>query len=308
MNSGTPITLSVIGLGNIGRAVVLSLINCESRTYHINLVDLPESAEGSVLDFAQGIEFSSPHKITFNSETAFQKSTFIFHCAGVGVKPGASRLTTTNDNVMITRSIFEKYTPSKHAKIIVISNPVDVISYYTWKYSSLPSHQVIGTGTHLDTARLNYYIRQVVGNDKSVNNQMLGEHGESIVWAKSHSYIDGVSVNEYFSSEQQAKFESDVIQTASRIKQTQGATIYAVTLCAIDIMEAMLNPTDKIYNVSCLTDAYYTSLFKCSPLYAGLPVRIGQDGISEILPYEFSEKELNQLRQSTALIQSHLTH
>lgn len=308
MKSLSFVQVSIIGLGNIGRALLLSLMNNRSRNYHINIIDLPGSSKGSVLDFLQGIEICENHKISFNSDDLFRKSTFIFHCAGVGVKQGASRLTTTDENINITRSIFDRLQPNASAKIIVISNPVDIISFYTWKFSNLPPHQVIGTGTLLDTARLNYYIHQLAGQDKKTDSLMLGEHGESIVWAKSHSYIDGISINEYFTEEQQAKLELDVIHSASRIKQTQGATIYAVTLCAIRIMEAILNPTDKVFSVSCMTDSYYKHLLNCPSIYIGLPVRIGAEGIKEIIPLKLSEDELAQLRQSASLVESHLIH
>lgn len=300
--------ISIIGPGKIGRTLLLSLINQNKRSYCINVISRQQTLSGFLLDLVQGLQLKDQHEITLNSESNFNKSEFIFHCAGVSVKQGASRLTTSKDNVSITREIFNRYQPNPSAKIIVITNPVDIISYYTWKFTKLPPQQVIGTGTLLDTIRLHYYIEELVGKEKDIETLMLGEHGESIVWAKSHSKVDGRAIEDYFTQEQQAKLELDVIHTAARIKQNQGASTYAISMCALQIMEAMINPDDKIYTISCLLDGYYKDLLRSPSIYMALPVRLDRNGRKEIVPLKFTNDELGQLQQSAALIESHLIH
>lgn len=302
------IHISIIGLGKIGRTLLLSLINQTEYAYTINIVSRQEVLSGFLLDLVQGLQLKNHHQITLNSDTNFKLSEFIFHCAGVGVKQGASRLTTSNDNIRITRDIFEKNHPNPNAKIIVITNPVDIISHYVWRFTKLPPHQIIGTGTFLDTIRLHYYVEELIGSDNNIETLMLGEHGESIVWAKSHSKVNGGAIEDYFTDEQQAKLELDVIHTAARIKQNQGASTYAISMCALHIMEAMLNPDDRVYTLSCMLDDYYKHLLNSPSLYMALPVRLNRKGISEILPLKFTADELAQLQQSAALIESHLIH
>lgn len=132
------INISIIGIGNIGRALLLNLLNEKNFYFLINIIDLPENAEGTLLDFHHALEFRPNHSIVFNSKDHFHESSYIFHCAGVGIQQGSSRLSTTDENIKITHSIFEHYQPNDKAKIIVITNPVDIITFYTWKYSNLP--------------------------------------------------------------------------------------------------------------------------------------------------------------------------
>lgn len=299
-------TISILGLGQIGRSLLFSLISDSDSSYLINVIDVSEDLSGTLLDFKQALQTAPHHKISFNSWENFRHSHFIFHCAGVGVQPGASRLSIARDNVQITKEVFQEYVPNDKAKVIVITNPVDVISYYTWKYSHLPPKQVIGTGTFLDTIRLKYYISEMVGDGKNIDVLTLGEHGDSLVWVKSHSKIDGNAVADYFTERQMIELEQNVIQTASRIKKTQGATIYAVTNCAIQLMKAMIYPDDQVYSVSCMVDDYFKNLLKTPPLYMGLPVRIDQDGVKELLPLRLNDDELTRLQASATLIKSHL--
>ncbi|CAG5083219.1 malate dehydrogenase [Parvicella tangerina] len=308
MDESTPVYISIIGPGKIGRTLMLSLINQTKRRYVINIVSRQEVLSGFILDIVQSLQLKNKHRITLNSTSNFNRSSFIFHCAGVSVKQGASRLTTSKDNIAITKELFEKFRPNKDAKVIVITNPVDIISYYTWKFTGLPPKQIIGTGTLLDTIRLHYYMEELVGADKQIETLMLGEHGESIVWAKSHSKINGGAIEDYFTEEQQAKLELDVIHTAARIKQNQGASTYAISLCALEIMEAMIEPDGRVYTVSCLLDEYYKQLLQSPSIYMGLPAQLDQNGVKAILPLKFTPDELAQLQQSAALIESHLIH
>lgn len=300
--------ISIIGLGKIGRTLLLSLINQTERSYTINIVSRQENLAGFLLDLVQSLQIKSHHQITLNSDVNFHRSEFIFHCAGVGVKQGASRLTTSNDNIQITKEVFQRLHPNSNAKIIVISNPVDIITHYVWKFTKLPPNQIIGTGTFLDTIRLHYYIEELIGVENNIETLMLGEHGESIVWAKSHSKVNGGAIEDYFTDEQQAKLELDVIHTAARIKQNQGASTYAISMCAIHIMEAMINPNDRVFTLSCMLDDYYKHLLNSPSIHMALPVRLDRNGIKEILPFKFTDDELAQLQQSAALIESHLIH
>lgn len=300
--------ISIIGLGKIGRTLLLSLINQTERSYTINIVSRQENLAGFLLDLVQSLQIKSHHQITLNSDVNFHRSEFIFHCAGVGVKQGASRLTTSNDNIQITKEVFQRLHPNSNAKIIVISNPVDIITHYVWKFTKLPPHQIIGTGTFLDTIRLHYYIEELIGVENNIETLMLGEHGESIVWAKSHSKVNGGAIEDYFTDEQQAKLELDVIHTAARIKQNQGASTYAISMCALHIMEAMINPNDRVFTLSCMLDDYYKHLLNSPSIHMALPVRLDRNGIKEILPLKFTDDELALLQQSAALIESHLIH
>lgn len=302
------ITISILGFGNIGRALLLNLLAAPNRSYVINIIDPSDEISGTILDFAQAMQLNAKHRIVFNSPSHFTQSAFIFHCAGVGVQKGASRLTTSDDNIAITKSIFEQYTPGKNSKIIVVANPVEVITYYTWKYAQLPPQQVMGTGTFLDNLRLDYYLAQLIGDDKKIDTLMLGEHGESIVWIKSHSTIDGLHISEFLTNDQLNALESDVLTTASRIKKTQGATIYAVTSCALELMEAMLNPTETVYPISCMIDDHYKNLLGYGSMYISLPVRLDQNGVKQILSVQFNDEELVAMRKSATLINEHLIH
>jgi L-lactate dehydrogenase len=192
----------------------------------------------------------------------------------------------------------------------VATNPVDVLSYATWKLSGLPSNRVFGSGTILDTARFRYLLSQHAEVDsRSVHAYIIGEHGDSEVPVWSLANIAGMNLQEYckanckeFRPETYEKIFIDTRDAAYEIIQRKGATYYAIGNGLLRIVEAILRGQDTVLSVSTLIDDYYG----IDDVYFSLPCVIGHNGIKQVMHLNLNEKEQAGIRQSAEVLKSTL--
>ncbi len=296
------ITITVIGFGNVGRAVVHHLIQ-HPNPYIINIMDPSEHTEGSWLDLNHAAMLQPQHELKRNCADTFNASDFVFHCAGKGVAPGASRLSIVMENKELTQQIFENFKPTKDPKIIVVTNPVDIISYYTWKYSGVASYKVIGTGSWLDTERMNFYIKEHTNTQKPIRTMLIGEHGQSVVWMKSHSYIGAIPITEGLTISEQDLLFQKTLDAAKTIKATQTATIYGVADVAVSVMRELITPQNLIVPVSTLISPEYKQLLNCGDIFISIPVLLDHEGAHPIPMIKMTAEELTQLQNSAQVIE-----
>ncbi len=247
--------VAIIGFGNIGKALAFRLLEDQYHVDHICIIDPDETIEGARLDIEDAAIL---HNCDFslNDAQEFQQCDIIFHCAGASVPKTGNRLEIAAENVLITKQIFESYHPKEQARIIVVTNPVDIISFYSWKYSDLPANQVMGTGTLLDTMRLNRLLKRK--GYQSCNGIVLGEHGSSMFISKTLSQLENEPLSAHMSNEEVLALTDEVSQSAKRIKMTQSATIYGVVEAALCLYLALGSEKEIKLPASTLVDEDFT--------------------------------------------------
>ncbi len=299
------ITITIIGFGHVGRLLAYRLLAFGSQ-YHflINIIDPARDIKGSFLDISHAAGFHSQHKITLNDFSIMEKSDFIFHCAGPSVPINASRLSIVKESIRMTSDIFENFRSKTDPYIIVISNPVDIVSYHLHQ---LTGHKVIGTGTLIDTLRMKHCLSGILQvNSDEVETLMLGEHGNSVVWARSLSMVGGEPLNNVLTDEIADQCMDQVLTAATEIKKTQGATYYGVVECGIRILSEILNPSGKILPLSILVPDTIQQLLECREIFFGLPARITSKGVVPVKDFQLNQEELIELKKSARILSDSL--
>lgn len=296
------ITISILGFGNVGKFIGSQLLRYPELEIMLNLVDPDESVVGAVEDLRHAAQLAPNFEIAYNSQDLLNDSDFIFHCAGASVPKGQSRLVTCKASIDITEKIFQNYSPKKQPIIIVLANPVEVIAHVTQKITALPAEKVIGTGTLLDSIRLNYLIKREFSHFKSVNTVVLGEHGSSAFLSRSLSTINGENISKHLSNHQIDDLMQKVKSSAEEIKQTQKATIYGVGNCAIEIFETMVFEKSKKLALSCRVPESFSAVLQNSALYLSFYCELDRTGTRAILPKQSAVDEIEAFKRSSDLL------
>ncbi len=263
--------------------------------------------KGGILDLLHATPLHPFHKITFNNKRSFKNSDYIIHCAGGTGKIKKDRNEVAKQNIRITREIFEKVSfQNPGVRIIVVTNPVDIISYHTRRATRLSSDQVIGTGTFLDSIRLSYYVsQQLKVTAAEVTALVLGEHGETMVPVYSQLRNSGkkvplknLNINLLNKFTRNAAFE---------IKKTQGATYYGVSAVVLRLLNLFLIPQNSIV-MPCsmqINKDYQKLLGIKKNIYLGLPVEFYDTGQRfQVKSLELTKKEIANLKISAQKLQS----
>ena len=296
------IVISIVGFGNIGKLICALLLPYRGYNFTINIVDIDSSVEGAITDLQHGNQLHRNHSISYNSDFLFNNSDFIFHCAGASVPKGKSRLYTCQQSIEMTEAIFKNFKPVKTPFIIVVANPVEIISAITYKMTGLPHSHIIGTGTFLDSIRMNHIIRKRSKEGDSIDAVLLGEHGTSAFLSEQLSTVNGKSFSDYFGYDCISECMISVKNAAEEIKATQGATIYGVSYCAIHIFELLLSEKGEDRPVSVLIPDHLKQELGESDVFLSLYARINQTGANPVTEYQPNEAELSFLQESVNLI------
>lgn len=305
MTTGSKKTrIVIIGVGAVGSTTAYTLLLRE-RMDELVLIDAnKEKAVGDALDMNHGLPFLGKADIWAGTYEDCKDADIIIITAGAAQKPGESRIDLLKRNVAIFESITDevlKY--NKNGILLIASNPVDVMSYFTWKKSGWPVQRIIGSGTLLDSARFRYLIGQELDIDpRSVHAHIVGEHGDSELplWslaniAGTELEINGPTKKEIFSNTRDAAY---------KIIEAKGATYYAIALALDRICTAILRNEAAVLNVSTLLTNYHG----IDDVYLGVPCIVDRSGVREILPLKINEEEKQLLQLSASklkgLIQS----
>lgn len=298
MESSTTLVVTIIGFGNVGRNIAHILINTPDCQFTINIMDPSPNVRGSILDLGQATFLPQKHSIIENSREFLNTSDFIFYSAGFGVPPGGSRSDLSKRNCDLVDEIFKDYKPAVDAKIIAITNPVDNVAHRIYQASGLEASKVIGTGTLLDAIRMNYFLSKIKPGLTNLQSVLLGEHGPSIVVANSLSKADGLCLNDCFSKSEIELALQQTITAASVIKETQGASIYAIADCSVYIMRQIIFDTYAILPLGGLIPEFLHDKLDCTNIYLSLPSVINKDGMKIIEDFELKDEEWNKLKIS----------
>ena len=299
----------VIGAGSVGTAYIYALLP-RGVAGEIALIDVDQNrVEGEVLDLSHGLPFVPPVTIKKGDYADCANADIVVVTAGARQQPGQSRVDLIQKNVTIVRSICRQIAPHKSSAILVmVTNPVDVLTYVALKELQWEPRRVVGSGTVLDSARFKYLLSRHCRIDaRNVHAYILGEHGDSEVAAWSMTHIAGVSVNEYCRickscdyNDQHKRIAEEVRNSAYHIIDYKGSTYYGIGLSLVRITEAMLRNEHSILTVSSLLDGQYGIRDVC----LSVPTIVGDGGIELIINAELTGEELESLRASAAAIRN----
>lgn len=286
----------VIGVGAVGSTTAYTLL-LRNRMDELVLIDAnKEKAVGDALDMNHGLPFLSRTRVWAGDYSDCADADIIIITAGAAQKTGESRIDLLKRNVSIYESITDevlKY--NKDGILLIASNPVDVMSYFTWKKSGWPVNRVIGSGTLLDSARFRYLIGKKLHIDpRSVHAHIVGEHGDSELPLWSLANIAGTDLT--LSDEDKEEVFGNTKNAAYQIIKAKGATYYAIALALDRICTAILDNESAVLNVSTLLTNYHG----VSDVYLGVPCIVDESGIREILPLTINDKEKELLQASAS--------
>jgi L-lactate dehydrogenase len=294
--------VGVIGTGWVGSSVAMAVLQT-GAAHALWLHDARgEVAEGEAMDLAHGAAFYPRCEVKAVDLHAMRDADVVVVAAGRGGKPGESRLDLLRDNAKLVAEIGQ--TLSGFAGIVVVvTNPVDVLTHVMAQASGLPLHRVLGTGTMLDTARL----RQMVGLElqvatQSVHAQVIGEHGDSELVLWSGAQVGGVPLRawEGWNDEAEQRLAREVRMAAYEVIQRKGATNHAIGLVTAHLVECLLGDQRRVLTVS----RVQTGAFGLLDVALSLPALVGRDGATRVMEPAVSDAERVGLDKSAAVLRA----
>lgn len=299
--------VTIIGAGSVGSTIAYTLANGGSAS-EIVMIDInEEKALGEALDIRQGTPFCPPVSIYAGTYRDAAKSDIVVLTSGLARKPGQTRLDLAQANVNIMKSIIPQVTAyAPDATYVIVSNPVDIITYVWNKLSGLPENKIIGSGTILDTARLRARISEYYDiNQQNVHAYVFGEHGDSSFVPWSIANISNVPVAEYpkvvttqnnfYPALNYKEVEEYMRKSGGRVIQRKGATFYAVSMSVCHICKCLLNGTDTTMTISTMMHGEYGIEDVC---LSTLNI-VGKDGIRGKLLVSLTDEETALLHKSS---------
>jgi L-lactate dehydrogenase len=302
-----PVRVAVVGTGNVGATFAYTLL-LSGLASEIVLIDANKArAEGEAMDLNHAVPMAHPTRIWAGGYEDCAGAMVTVISAGSAQKPGETRLDLLQRNVNIFRQIIPGVVEHNPDGILLIAtNPVDILSYASWKISGLPSKRVIGSGTILDTARFRYLLSQHYGVDpRSVHGFIIGEHGDSEVPAWSLANIAGMRLPDFcaangYNCDDSALDEifRNTRDAAYQIIERKGATYYAVAAGLLRIVEAILRNQSTVLSIS----SYIQDFYGIQDVYLSLPSVIDQGGIERVLNLALDPSEIKGLQGSADML------
>ena len=295
--------VAIIGCGFVGSSTAFALM--ESGLFsEIVLIDVDHSrAEGEAMDISHGIPFVKPMKIYAGDYDDIVDASIIIITAGAAQKPGETRLQLVQKNVSIFKSIIPEISRRKcEGVLLIVSNPVDILTYVAQKLSGFPVNRVIGSGTVLDTARLKSMLSEHLDIDsRTVHAFIIGEHGDSELAAWSSAAVSGVPLSKFcemrghFNHDESERHIQEMVKnSAYEIIERKKATYYGVAMAVRRICEAIARDEKSILSVSSLMQGQYGLKDIC----LSMPTIVGSDGVEEKVPISLDEDEITKLMAS----------
>ena len=304
--------ITIIGTGSVGSTIAYTL-TVNGLASEIVMIDINnEKALGEALDIRQGTPFCNPCSIYAGSYSDAVGSNIVIVTSGIARKPGQSRLDLAQTNVNITKEIIPnivKYAPD--AKYIIVSNPVDILTYTFFKRSGLPENQIIGSGTILDTARLRSRLAEYFSiNQQNVHAYVMGEHGDSSFIPWSVANISNVPVEEcpklmvtnhrIIPELNLDDIETYVRKSGGRVIERKGATFYAVSISVCHIVKTILAGIDTTMTVSTMMHGEYGLENVCLSVLSV----VGKDGATAKILVPLTDEEIGKLQHSAECLKN----
>ena len=295
--------VAVIGCGFVGAASAFAIMESGLFSEMVLIDANKEKAEGEALDISHGLPFSKPMQIYAGDYQDIADASVIVVTAGAGQKPGETRLDLVKKNVGIFGSIIPRIAEvNKDAIMLIVANPVDILTYTAWKLSGYPENRVFGSGTTLDTARFKYLLGQHLAVDsRSVHAFIIGEHGDSEIAAWSSANVSGIPIHDFcemrghFEHEKAMKeIAENVKNSAYEIIEKKGATYYGIAMSVRRICEAIVRDEKTILPVSSIQHDNHG----VSDVALSMPAIVGKNGVEGTVPISLNEDEERALKLS----------
>jgi L-lactate dehydrogenase len=289
----------VIGTGNVGMSYAYAILNQQTFVHELVLIDRnTKDAEGEALDLEDALPFapSASLKVRKGTYKDCKGAAIVVIAAGANQAPGETRMDLAQKNAVIVKEVTGSIMKAGFDGILlVVTNPMDVMTYVAWHTSKLPKHKVVGSGTVLDTARLRYNLGTKLDvNSKDIHAYMVGEHGDSEFAAWSSANVSMQRITELLGSDELKKIEEKSKNAAYAIIDKKGATHYGIGMCMARITEAILGDENVILPVSNFNDA--------AGVFIGMPAEVGRTGVKKRVFIGLSAKEQKQLDASVKVI------
>ena len=299
--------VAMIGCGFVGSATAFALM--ESGLFsEMVLIDADKNrAEGEALDISHGLPFARPMKIYAGDYDDIVDAAIIIVTAGANQKPDETRLDLVQKNVGIFKSIIPEIAKRNCGGILlIVSNPVDILTYTALKLSGFPENRVLGSGTVLDTARLKYNLGEHLNVDsRSVHAFIIGEHGDSELAAWSSATVSGVPINTFCEmrghfnhDDSMERIAANVRNSAYEIIAKKNATYYGIAMSVKRICEAIVRDEKSILPVSGMIHGMYG----VEDVVLSMPAIVGKNGIERQVPISLDEDEQKQLQKSAQIL------
>lgn len=298
--------ITIIGAGSVGSTIAYTLSNQDIAS-EIVLIDInKEKVDGEVMDIVQGTCFRDPISIIAGDYADAKDSDIVIITSGIARKPGQTRLELTQTNVNILKSITPQIVKeAPGALYVIVSNPVDVMTYVFTKISGLPENQVIGSGTLLDTARLRFGLSEYLNvAQKNIHAYVFGEHGDTSFVPWSCAEVSGAELDQFMNMmKKNGKLPEDldkegmveyVHKSGGQIIAKKGATFYAVSVAVCKLCGMLLSAYDSISTVSSMLHGEYGIEDVCLSTLT----LVGPNGVQGKVPVKLTEEEIAKLRAS----------
>ena len=295
--------VAVVGCGFVGSASAFAIMESGLFSEMVLIDANNDKASGEALDISHGLPFAKPMQIYAGEYKDIADAAVVVVTAGAGQKPGETRLDLVKKNVGIFRSVIPQIAEyNKEGILLIVANPVDILTHAALKLSGFPENRVFGSGTVLDTARLKYLLGEHLSVDpRSVHAFIIGEHGdsESAVWSSAN--VSGVPLNDF--CELRGHFDhipsmkriaDNVKNSAYEIIEKKGATYYGIAMSVRRILEAIVRDEKSILPVSCLQHDNHG----ISDITISMPAVVGRNGVEGTVPISLSEEEISALKSS----------
>lgn len=298
--------ITIIGAGSVGSTIAYTLSG-ENIASEIVLIDInKDKVAGEVMDIEQGTSFRDPISIVAGDYPDAKDSDIVIITSGIARKPGQTRIELTQTNVNILKSITPQIVKeAPNALYVIVSNPVDIMTYVFTKISGLPENQIVGSGTILDTARLRCGLSEHFKvAQKNIHAYVYGEHGDTSFIPWSGAYISGVHVDEYYEAmKKQGKDIEElnkedmltyVQKSGGMVIANKGATFYAVSKSVCQLCATLLASSDSIHTVSSMMHGEYGIEDVCLSTLT----LVGPNGIQGRVPMKMTAEEVEKLQAS----------
>jgi len=297
--------ITIIGAGKVGSSAAFNILRY--RISDVVLIDIFENlAKGEALDMMQSapaIEFDGKIKGT-NDFSEMAGSELVILTAGEARKPGMTRIDLMNKNAKIVKSVVKeivRYAPE--CKLMVVTNPVDIMTYIAYKESGFERNRVFGMGNILDTLRFRSYIATELNvSREDVRALVIGEHGDSMVPLVEYASVSGIPITRLLTKEQIDKIVNMTISSGSDVIKLKGSTTYAPAVVIAIMADAVLRGRNRVMSVS----TYLQGEYGFSDVSIGVPVILGKSGVEKILELELSSETRQRFEKSVLTLKEAL--
>lgn len=296
----------LVGDGAVGSSYAFALVT-QNIAQEVGIIDINvPKTEGDALDLSHALAFTSPKKIYAATYDDCHDADLVVLTAGAPQKPGETRLDLVHKNLKINKEIVTTIVDSGFNGIfLVAANPVDILTYSTWKFSGFPKERVIGSGTSLDSARFRQAIAELVDVDaRNVHAYILGEHGDTEFPVWSHANVAGLQIYEWVKNNPDVDEEAmvnlffNVRDAAYTIIEKKGATFYGIAVALARITKAILNDENSVLPLSVYLEGEYGQ----NDIYIGAPAIINRQGVKQVIEIPLTDAEQEKMEASASAL------